>query len=315
MLYRTLGNTDLRVSAIGLGCNNFASRVDLAATRRVVHQALDAGITLFDTADVYGNRGGSEEFLGQTLGARRKDVILVTKFGLPMDDDGELQGGSRHYVIRAIEASLRRLNTDWIDLYYVHRPDAATPIEETLRALDDLIRVGKVRTIGCSNFSAVQVAEALAAAKQHDVNTFVSCQDQYNLLSREIERELIPTMQAHGLSLLPYFPLASGMLTGKYKRGAPMPSGTRLSDPRYSERFVNEQNWLVIERLRHFCATHGRGLLELAFSWLLAQPVVASVIAGATTTEQVRENIATLNTRLSAAELAQIDRITRIVGR
>jgi aryl-alcohol dehydrogenase-like predicted oxidoreductase len=310
MLYRTLGSSGLQVSAIGLGCNNFAARMDLAATRQVVHRALDAGVTLFDTADIYGNRGGSEKFLGATLGGRRKDVVLVTKFGLPMDEEGKLKGASRQYVMQAIDASLQRLKTDWIDLYYLHRPDPATPIEETLRALDDLIRSGKVRAIGCSNFSAEQVVAADAAARNLGLRPFVSCQDQFNLLARDIERELVPAMTARGLSLLPYFPLASGLLTGKYRRGALMPQGARLANPRYSDRFLSEENWAVVERLRDFCAARGKSMLALAFAWLLAQPIVAGVIAGATTPEQMTQNIATLGWELSDAELAEIDRIT-----
>jgi aryl-alcohol dehydrogenase-like predicted oxidoreductase len=310
MRQRKFGTTDLNVSAVGLGCNNFGIRLDLAATRKVVHSALDAGITLFDTADIYGHRGGSETLLGEALGERRKDIVLVTKFGLPMDDSGRRQGGSRRYVLEAIEASLKRLKTDWIDVYYYHRPDPTTPFEETLRALDELVRQGKVRHIGCSNFSAAQIAQAQRAARANGLTPFVTAQDQYNLLSREIERGALPAMVEEKLALLPYFPLASGMLTGKYREGRPMPTGTRLSNPRYSDRFLNEENFRIIERLEQFCAARGRSLLELAFGWLLAKPCVASVIAGASTPEQLQQNVDAIGWQLTDAEVAEVDRIT-----
>ncbi len=310
MQQRKLGQTDLTVTAIGLGGNNFGIRLDLEATRRLVHAALDAGITLFDTADVYGERGGSETLLGEVLGDRRKDVVLITKFGVAMDTEGRLRGGSRAYVVRALEASLKRLRTDWIDIYYLHRPDPATPIEETLRALDDLIRQGKVRQIGCSNMSGDQMREADRIARVHTLRRFVTCQDQYNLLSRKIERDVVPAAETCAMSLIPYFPLASGMLTGKYRLGAPLPGGTRLSNPRYSDRFLNNQNLYVVEELNAFCARRGRTLLQLAFGWLLSKPVVASVIAGASTPEQLRQNIDAVGWALDAAEMTEVDRIT-----
>jgi aryl-alcohol dehydrogenase-like predicted oxidoreductase len=223
---RALGRSDLQVSLVGLGCNNFGGRIDLEASRRVVYRALDLGITLFDTADVYGERGGSETILGQTLGDRRKDIVLATKFGLPMDEAGALKGASRRYILAAVDASLRRLKTDWIDLYQLHTPDPSTPIEETLRALEELIRQGKARTIGCSNLPAWQVADAQWTARTLGLPGFVSCQDEYSLLVRDPERELLPAMDAYGLGLLPYFPLASGLLTGKYRRDK-LPEGAR----------------------------------------------------------------------------------------
>ena len=311
MLLRELGTTGLQVSAIGLGCNNFGMRLDRAATAQVVHAALDAGITLFDTADIYGNRGASETLLGEALGARRKDIVLVTKFGLPMDDSGRRQGGSRRYVLEAVEASLRRLNTDWIDLYYVHRPDPNTPIEETLRTLDELVRAGKVRHIGCSNFSAARIDAAQEVARAKNLTPFVATQDQYSLLAREIESDLLPAIARHRLALLPYFPLASGLLSGKYRLGRPLPGGTRLSIPRYSDRVLNDDNLRVVERLEEFCAARGRTLLQLAFAWLLAKPVVASVIAGASTPEQVRQNSGATGWELGADEIAAVDRMTR----
>ncbi len=310
MEQRTLGRSDLRVSALGLGCNNFGIRVDLEGTRRVVYAALDVGVTLLDTADIYGNRGGSETLLGEVLGARRNDIVLATKFGMAMDETEALARGSRRYVMSAVEASLKRLKTDWIDLYYLHRPDQATPIEETLRALDDLIRDGKVRAIACSNLAAWQVVEAEWTARTHGLAHFVACQDQYNLLSRRIERELIPAMQAYRLSLVPYFPLASGMLSGKYRLGASLPQGARLSNPRYSGRFLNEINLRVVEELHAFCTARGRSLLDLAFAWLLSKPIVASVIAGASTPEQVRQNAQALGWRLDDAEIGEVERIT-----
>jgi aryl-alcohol dehydrogenase-like predicted oxidoreductase len=306
---RTIGRSDLRVSAVGLGCNNFGGRIDLEATRRVVHKALDVGITLFDTADVYGERGGSENFLGEILGPRRKDIVLATKFGLAMDDGGRMKGASRGYVMSAVEASLTRLRTDWIDLYQLHRPDPATPIEETLRALDDLVRHGKVRYVGCSNLPAWQVVEAEWTARHHGLTAFVSSQNEYSLLVRDAERELIPALEAYGLGLLPYFPLASGLLTGKYKRTLPPPQGARLSQARYSDRYFTEANWTRVERLEEFCARRGRTLLDLPFAWLLSRPVLASVIAGATKPEQVEANVRAAAWSLSADDLAEIDRL------
>jgi aryl-alcohol dehydrogenase-like predicted oxidoreductase len=314
MRERQLGTTRLRVSPVGLGCNNFGGRLDRVAAHNVVHAALDAGVTLFDTADAYGERGGSEILLGEALGARRKDVVLVSKFGLAMDDEGLLKGASARYVMTAIEASLERLKTDWIDLYYLHRPDPDTPIEETLRALDKLIAQGKVRYIACSNMSAAQVVEAQQVAQTHGLHRFVSCQDQYNVLSRRIEVDLIPAMQPHDLTLLPYFPLASGMLTGKYHFGAPVPAGTRLSQKRYSDRFLNNENFRIVESLRPFCAARGRSLLNLAFAWLLSKPIVGCVIAGASTPEQVWENVAASDWRLDESEMAEVNRLAHNLG-
>jgi aryl-alcohol dehydrogenase-like predicted oxidoreductase len=309
MIKRSFGRTGLMVSALGLGCNNFGRQLDLAKTRSVVDSAIEAGINFFDTADVYGNRGGSETLLGATLGSRRKDVILATKFGLPMDDEGRLAGGSRGYILSAVEASLKRLKTEWIDVYYLHRPEPATPVEETLGALDELVRQGKVRFAGCSNLPGPQLAVAMELARTKKLAAFVAAQDEYNLLSREIETGLAPVIEQLGLALVPYFPLASGLLTGKYRKGRPMPTGTRLSDPRFSARFANEQNIEVVERLAAFCAERGRTVLELAFGWLFAHPYVASVIAGATASEQVRQNADALGWQLTADEIAAVDRI------
>jgi aryl-alcohol dehydrogenase-like predicted oxidoreductase len=307
---RQFGTTNLRVSSLGLGCNNFGGRLDPAAARGIVHAALDAGITVFDTADIYGLRGGSESILGEALGPRRKDVVLVTKFGLPMDDEGQLKGGSARYIATAIEASLKRLKTDWIDLYYLHRPDPTTPIEETLRALDSLIAQGKVRYIGCSNMSASQLVEAQRISQANGLQRFIACQGQYNLLSRQIEAEIIPAIESHRLALMPYFPLASGMLTGKYAFGAPIPAGSRMSYQRYSDRFLNDENFRVVESMRAFCAKRGRSLLELAFGWLLSKPFVGCVIAGASAPEQIHQNAAAIDWRLDPAEMAEVNRLT-----
>ena len=230
MEQRNLGKSGLRVSVVGLGCNNFGGRIDLEATRRVVHKALDLGITFFDEADTYGDpRGSSETCLGQILGDRRKDIVLATKFARPMDGSGRFEGASRHYIMAEVEASLRRLRTDWIDLYQQHQPDPLTPIEETLRALDDLVRQGKVRYIGCSTLPGWQVVEAQWTAKHLGLHHFVSCQEEYSPLARNLDREMMAMLESYGLGLIPFRPLANGLLTGKYKRGAPLPRGARLS--------------------------------------------------------------------------------------
>jgi aryl-alcohol dehydrogenase-like predicted oxidoreductase len=307
---RKLGSSGLEVSVVGLGANNFGSRMDLEATRRVVHKALDLGVTFIDTADAYSS-GGSEDLLGQILGERRQQVVLATKFGMATGGSRSLAGASRGYIARAVEESLRRLRTDWIDLYQLHRPDPATPIEETLRALDHLVRQGKVRHIGCSNLSGAQVEEAQRTAQQGRLTPFASAQDRYSLLERGIERELVPILHKSGMALLPYFPLAGGLLSGKFKRGAPLPPNTRMSQRRYSDRFVNERNWRLTEELDAFARRRGRSLLELAFGWLLGQAVVASIPAGASTPEQLEQNVRAAGWKLSAEELAEVDRITR----
>lgn len=310
MEMRNLGRSGLRVSAVGLGCNNFGGRIGLDATRAVIHKAFDLGITLFDTADAYGNLGGSEELMGQVMGERRKDIVLATKFALPMDAAETLKGASRRYIMSAVEASLRRLRTDWIDLYQLHRPDPLTPIEETLRALDDLVRQGKVRYVGCSNLPAWQVVEAQWTARQCGLNAFVSCQDEYSLLVRDIERELLPAMRGYNLGLLPFFPLASGLLTGKYKRNAPRPDGARLTTTqRLADRYMTEANWPKVEALDAFATARGHTLLELAFSWLASEPAVGSVIAGATRPEQLEQNVRAVSWALTADDRAEIDRI------
>ena len=314
MEQRNLGKSGLQVSAIGLGCNNFGGRSDFAATKAVVHKALDLGITFFDEADTYGDpRGNSESYLGEILGDRRKDIVLATKFARPMDGSGRFEGASRHYIIAEVEASLRRLKTDWIDLYQQHQPDPLTPIEETLRALDDLVRHGKVRYIGCSTLPAWQVVEAQWTARHHNLHRFVSCQEEYSLLSRGLDADMMPVLEAYGLGLIPFRPLADGLLTGKYKRDAAPPAGTRLGNmPRAAGRYMNDAVWNVVERLEGFAAEHGHSLLDLAFGWLLSRPMVASVIAGATRPEQVEANVrAAAAWRLTADEMHKIDQLTR----
>lgn len=311
MQHRPLGQSDLRVSAAGLGCNNFGVRGDLAQARATLYKALDLGVTLLDTADNYGRRGGSEMLLGAALGPRRKDVIIATKFGAAMDDEGIKRGAARHYVMQAVEDSLKRLRTDWIDLYQLHRPDPKTPIEETLRALDDLVRQGKVRFIGCSNFSGAQLFEAQAVSATAQLQRFVSVQNEYSLLSRGAEREDIPAMIECGVGLLPYAPLASGLLTGKYRRDA-IPPDSRLATPRaHEETYIRNANWELIGRLEDFARERGLSLLALAYGWLLGKPVISSVIAGATSPAQVEANVAAAQTVLSPQDIATLDEMTR----
>ena len=312
MQIRNLGGSGLRVSAVGLGCNNFGQRTDAETSRKVIHKAIDLGITLFDTADIYAGMGGSETVLGEVLGDRRKDIVLATKFSKPMATDGTRQGASRRYIMSAVEASLRRLKTDYIDLYQQHDYDPLTPIEETLRALDDLISQGKVRYIGNSNFPAWRIAEAKYVARAMSVSHFVSCQDEYSLLVRDIEKDLLPAAQAYNLGLLPFFPLASGLLTGKYKRGTAAPEDTRFGkSPALRDRYVTPRNEDIVEKLQAFAQACGRTMLELSFSWLASRPQVASVIAGATRVEQVEQNVKAIGWTLSTEELAEIDRITK----
>jgi aryl-alcohol dehydrogenase-like predicted oxidoreductase len=310
--YRTLGKSGLEVSTVGLGCNNFGMRIDLEATRKVVAKALDLGITLFDTADIYGNMGGSETMLGQVLGERRKDIVLATKFAGPMIEGRTKRDASRGYIMTAVEASLRRLKTDWIDLYQLHFPDGVTPMEETLGALDDLVHQGKVRYIGCSNLPAWRMVEAQWISRERGLERFISAQDEYSLVARQIEAEKIPAAEAYGMGMLPYFPLASGLLTGKYKRGGQAEAGTRFAAiQRLAERYSTDTNWALVEQLEAFCAKRGRTLLELAFSWLLARPTVASVIAGATKPEQLDANVKAAGWTLTAEDLAEIDAMPR----
>jgi len=288
MRTRRLGREGPDVSAVGLGCNNFGMRVDLDGTRAVVDAALEAGVTLLDTADIYGNRGGSEQLLGEVLEGRRDRALLATKFGGDMGDGTEARG-SRDYIRKAIEGSLRRLRTDYVDLYQYHTPDGVTPFEETFAALDELVQEGKVRYVGHSNLEASQVEEIDTLARERGIARPVSAQNQYSLLRREAEDELLPTCERLGIGVLPYFPLASGLLTGKYRRGEPRPEGTRLSG---RDGVFTDETFDRLEAVERYAAERGVTMLEVAIGGLLAQPAVASVIAGATKPEQVRANVA-----------------------
>ena len=312
MEYRNLGRSGLQVSAVGLGCNNFGMRIDAAQSAVVVRKALDCGINFFDTADIYGGRGKSEEFLGAALKDRRRDAIIATKFTGPMGEGPLWSGGSRRYIFAAVDDSLRRLGTDYIDLYQIHFPDVKTPIEETMRALDDVVRAGKVRYVGCSNFAGWQVVEASWIARVQNLMGFISAQNQYNLLDRRIERELAPACQKYGLGILPYFPLASGFLTGKYRPGEKPAEGTRLAawGPR-GEQMLSEQNFAVLTRLEAFAEERGHGMLDLAIGWLASHDYVPSVIAGATKPEQVEANAKAAEWHLTRDEMAQVDAITK----
>lgn len=308
MGFRTLGRSGLKVSLAGLGTNNFGQRVPLETAREVIDAALDHGINFFDTADVYGGRGGSETAIGEVLGARRGRVVLATKFGNKFDVEAQKFGASRSYIIEAVEGSLKRLRTDWIDLYQIHRPDPQTPIEETLRALDHLVTSGKVRYIGLSNYAAWQATDAQWVTRYLGLARLISAQDEYSLINRKAETELLPALEAAGLGLLPYLPLAGGLLTGKYQRGAAPPLGTRFAQggPR-ADRFFTDANFTLVEKLTLFAEERGRSLADLALAWLAAQRLVGSVIAGATSAAQVAANVKSLGWQLSAEDLAAID--------
>jgi aryl-alcohol dehydrogenase-like predicted oxidoreductase len=299
-----LGAEGPEVSVVGLGCNNFGMRVDLDGTRAVVEAALDAGVTLFDTADIYGGKGGSESFLGEVLEGRgrREGVVLATKFGGDMGD-GTGARGSRDYIRKAVEGSLQRLRTDRIDLYQYHTPDKITPFAETFGALDELVREGTVRNVGHSNLTAAQVEEVDALAQEHGWARPVSAQNRYSLLHRDPEDDLLPVCERLGLGVLPYFPLASGLLTGKYRRGTERPQGTRLAE---RDEVFTDETFDRLEALEAFAAERGRSLLDVAIGGLLGRPVVASVIAGATQPEQVRANVAAAEWEPSAEDMAAL---------
>jgi aryl-alcohol dehydrogenase-like predicted oxidoreductase len=310
MRYRQLGDSGLTVSVVGLGCNNFRSRTSDENARAVIDAAIERGITLFDTADIYGAGGGSEELIGEVLGSRRDQVVLATKFGMPMPDAGPEARGSRRYVRKAVRDSLRRLRTDWIDLYQYHEPDGVTPVEETLAALDELVKEGLVRYVGSSNFSGWQIADAAWTARDRRYEPFVSAQNHYSLLERGAEADVIPACEHYGVGQLPYFPLANGILTGKYRRGEPLPAESRLGgNPERADRLLTEQTYDRVEALESLAASRGVTLLHLAIGGLAAQPAVASVIAGATRAEQVHANADAGVWEPDAEDLAAIDEI------
>jgi aryl-alcohol dehydrogenase-like predicted oxidoreductase len=307
-----VGRSGLKVTTVGLGCNNFGWRIDQQASNKVVAQALDLGVTLFDTADRYGTTAGESEIvLAKALGARRKDIVLLSKFGVGLEN-ARIRDSSRRYVLTAVEASLRRLETDWLDVYMIHWPDYATPMEETLRALDDLVRSGKVRYIACSNLEPWRIADAVWLSKHFNLETLIAAQDHYNLLKRDADKELIPALQHYGLGFIPYYPLASGLLTGKYSAGHAS-AGGRLGENflGLGNFFLTERNLKIVGALEEFCRARSHTLLELAVSWIAAQPAVASVICGATRPEQVEQNVKAAGWTLSAEELAEVDKITK----
>jgi aryl-alcohol dehydrogenase-like predicted oxidoreductase len=312
MRYRRLGDSGLVVSVAGLGCNQFGRVTDDAGVRAVVDAAIEEGVNLFDTADIYGDpHGASESLLGEALRGRRDDVLIATKFGMDMDGmNGPDHGarGSRRYVMRAVEASLRRLGTDHIDLYQLHQPDPGTPLAETLSALDDLVRAGKVRYIGSSNFEGWRIADAAWLSRAHGWARFVSAQNEFSLLDRAVEAEVLPACEHFGVGMLPFYPLASGLLTGKYRRGSAAPSGSRLSRQRYAGRLAGAP-WDTIEAIEKYAGERGVSMLDVAIGGLAAKPAVASVIAGATTPEQVRANVAASDWQPTAEELAALDAI------
>ena len=307
MQYRQLGSTGLRVSTVGLGTNNFGFRMDEESSLRVAKFAVDQGINFFDTANMYG-RGLSEERIGKALKGIRQDVIIGTKVGLEMGDGTNDRGASRYHIMQQVEDSLRLLQTDYIDLYQIHRPDPNTPIEETLRALDDLVHQGKVRYIGGSNYNGWQTAEAVLKARALGLNEFVTMQPEYNMLNRSIEAELLPFCDKYNIGILPYYPLASGFLTGKYLQGQEAPEGTRLAgNERAKENTLTDKNFSILSKLSKFAEDRGHPMVELAIAWLLAKPAVSSVIAGATKEEQVTANVKASDWDLTESEMDELE--------
>ena len=307
MQYRQLGSTGLRVSTVGLGTNNFGFRMDEESSLRVAKFAVDQGINFFDTANSYG-RGLSEERIGKALKGIRQDVIIATKVGNPMGDGTNDRGASRYHIMQQVEDSLRLLQTDYIDLYQIHRPDPNTPIEETLRALDDLVHQGKVRYIGGSNYNGWQTAEAVLKARALGLNEFVTMQPEYNMLNRSIEAELLPFCDKYNIGILPYFPLASGFLTGKYLQGQEAPEGTRLAgNERAKENTLTDKNFSILSKLSKFAEDRAHPMVELAIAWLLAKPAVSSVIAGATKEEQVTANVKASDWDLTESEMDELE--------
>lgn len=313
MDYKNLGRSGLKVSVVGVGCMNFHSMNDKAESAAIVHKALELGVNLFDVADVYGDRGKSEEYLGAALGARRQEVIVATKFAGPMSDRrADMRGGSRRYVMQAVEASLKRLHTDYIDLYQIHFYDTDTPVEETLRALDDLVTQGKLRYYGCSNYSGWQIADAEWTARTANLNGYISAQNRYSLLTRELEQDVVPVCEKFGLGILPFFPLESGLLTGKYTKGEAFPEGTRLKkwENFAAGAFASEEKFDKAAALQEVAERHDCSLLDIAMGWLASRPQVSSVIAGVTSTEQLEQNVIAGHWRGSKEALQEIEKIT-----
>jgi aryl-alcohol dehydrogenase-like predicted oxidoreductase len=311
MEYRQLGNSGVRVSVIGLGANRFGSKeVGQADVDEIIDQALDLGVNFFDTANVY-TEGRSEETLGHALKGRMDKVVIASKFSFPRKGSPNSWGASRYQLMQAIDASLRRLQTDHIDLYYTHRWDASTPIEETLRALDDVIRMGKVCYIGASAYASWQLAHANVLAEMKGWTAFVVIQSEYNLLRRDVEREVLPYCRAHRVGLVPYYPLAGGFLTGKYEQGKPPPAGSRGQNTRNVQELMTERNYNTVGRLAAWAKARGRGMNELAQAWLLAQPQVCSVISGATRADQVVSNVKACDWQLTAEEVKEVDALLR----
>ena len=312
MEYRRLGQTGLEISTIGLGTNNFGGRMDYDATKKVLHQTMEEGINFLDCANTYGG-GKSEEFIGKALGKNRHDMIIATKAGAGLGPPGtpvtgpNQRGATRHHIMQQVELSLRRLDTDYIDLFYMHRWDPDTPIEETMRALDDLVHSGKVRYLGCSNYTAWQLVEAIWAARASNLYNYCCIQNEYSLVARDVEREVAPVSERYGVSIIPFFPLASGFLTGKYAQGEEAPEGTRFaSTPNMGNRYLTEANWSLLGKLQSFSGERGHSVAELAFAYLLGSPVVPSVIAGATKPEQVTANAKAAEWHLSGEEMDEI---------
>jgi aryl-alcohol dehydrogenase-like predicted oxidoreductase len=307
-----MGKSGLRVSVVGLGCNNIGWTIDEATSHRVVGTALELGVNFLDTADFYGDPPGtSEAVLGKILGSKRRDIVLATKFGVPLEGETRFNN-SRRFILDAIEGSLKRLRTDWIDVYTIHWPDPSTPMEETLRALDDLVRAGKVRYIACSNLASWKVVEALWTSRTAGLHRFIAAQNEYSLLSRGIERDLIPALEAYDLGLIPYFPLASGMLTGKYLDPVADVRSSRLTLNLLGlgNQYLSESNMLLTKQLNAFAAERGHSLLELALSWLASMPLVSSIIAGATTPAQVEANVRACEWKITPDEMTKIDQLT-----
>jgi aryl-alcohol dehydrogenase-like predicted oxidoreductase len=312
MKLKPLGKSGIEVSAVGLGCMNFGMMCDQATTDSIVDAAIDAGVNFFDVADIYGGpHGKAEELLGKALGTRRSDIVLATKFGAKQGGGGGAApgGGSRDYIMKAVEDSLRRLGTDYIDLYQHHFPDAETPIDETLRALDDLVQQGKVRAIGCSNYTGAMLAEAAGFAAGNDSAPYVSAQNRYSLLTRDIERDLVPVAEQHGVGILPFFPLESGLLTGKYRKGEKAAADTRFGKWGGGGIFASDERYDIVDGLREYGESIGHSVLDIAIGWLAAQPFVSSVIAGVTKPEQIASNAAAADWTPTAEQLGEISRI------